>query len=608
MKMFTTRPELRGTFGVVASTHWLASAAGMAVLERGGNAFDAAAAAGFVLQVVEPHLNGPLGEAPMLLWDARTRHAQAICGQGVAPAAATVAAYKALGLDLVPGSGLLAACVPGAFDAWMTLLRDHGTWRLADVLAFAIGYAGSGYPMVERIVRTIGSVQPLFETEWRTSAAVYLPNGQPPAPGKLFRNPALASFYQRLVAEAEAAGGDRAAQIDGARRAWSQGFVAEAVDRFCRTQEAMDTSGRRHRGLLTGQDMARWQAPVEQPISGEYHGWTVLKCGPWSQGPVFLQVLALLEQTPLGEMDPLGPDFVHTLTEALKLAFADREAWLGDPDFADVPLDDLLSAAYIAERRGLIGACASLEQRPGQPGGRVPVLPTRPDMSAWRSAGMLGAAGEPTTARAGEVATNAAGGTRGDTCHLDVIDRWGNMVSATPSGGWLQSSPVIPELGVCLGSRAQMFWLDETVANGLAPGKRPRTTLTPSLALRGGEVQLAFGTPGGDQQEQWSLQLFLRHLHHGYDLQQSIDAPAFHTEHMVNSFYPRASRPGSLILENRFPVATVAALERRGHLVETGDPWSEGRLSACARERDGESWLLKAGANPRGMQGYAAGR
>ena len=603
--MFTTRPEIRGTFGVVASTHWLASSAGMAVLERGGNAFDAAVAAGFVLQVVEPHLNGPLGEAPILLWDARTGAPKSICGQGVAPAAATIEAYRALGLDLVPGSGLLAATVPASFDAWMVLLRDHGSWRLRDVLEFAIGYAANGYPMIERIVRTIGTVQELFQTEWQSSAAVYLANGGLPTPGRLFRNAALAGLYRRLVEEAEAAGGNREAQIEAARRTWSQGFVAEAIDRFCRTQEVMDTSGRRHRGLLTGQDMARWQAPVEQPISRDYHGWTVLKCGAWGQGPVLLQSLGLLEATALGEMDPLGADFVHHVTEALKLAFADREAWLGDPDFADVPLQTLLSDAYLAERRGLIGLEASMEQRPGRPDGREPVLPR---LAIGQGAAALGAAGEPTTARMGEVATAPDGGTRGDTVHIDVIDRWGNMVSATPSGGWLQSSPVIPELGVCLGTRAQMFWLDSAVPNALAPGKRPRTTLTPSLALQDGEPRLAFGTPGGDQQEQWSLLLFLRHVHHGYDLQQAIDAPAFHTEHMVNSFYPRGTRPGSLVLENRFSDATIAELGRRGHLVEIGDAWSEGRLSACARERDGDAWLLKAGANPRGMQGYAVGR
>jgi gamma-glutamyltranspeptidase/glutathione hydrolase len=606
--MFTTRPEIRGTFGVVASTHWLASGAGMAVLERGGNAFDAAVAAGFVLQVVEPHLNGPLGEVPILLWDDKQGAAEVICGQGVAPQAATIGAFHKLGLDVIPGSGLLAACVPGAFDAWMTMLRDHGTWRLRDVLEFAIGYASNGHPLVERVVKTVDTVRTLFETEWKTSASVYLQNGNLPVPGMLFRNPALAGLYRRIVEEAEAAGGDREAQIEAARRAWAEGFVAEAVDKFCRTQEVMDTSGRRHHGLLAGQDMARWRATVEKPISYDYHGWTVLKCGPWSQGPVFLQCLSLLKQFDLASMDPLGADFVHHVVEAIKLTMDDRDAWYSDPDFFDVPLEGLLSEAYATERRKLIGAEMSLEHRPGSPNGRNVRMPDRPDLRAVQTSTLFGAAGEPTTARIGEIATAGNGATRGDTCHVDVIDRWGNMVAATPSGGWLQSSPVIPELGVCLGTRAQMFWLDDAVPASLEPGKRPRTTLTPSMALEGGQPRMVFGTPGGDQQEQWSLIMFLRHIHHKLNLQQAIDVPSFHTEHMWNSFFPRKDRPGSLVVESRFDAETIKELERRGHHVEVGDAWSEGRLCACARVPDGDRWVLKAAANPRGMQGYAVGR
>ncbi|HVJ55625.1 MAG TPA: gamma-glutamyltransferase family protein [Aliidongia sp.] len=606
--MFTTRPEIRGTFGVVSSTHWLASGAGMSVLERGGNAFDAAVAAGFTLQIVEPHLNGPLGEVPILLWDGKAGQAQSICGQGVAPQAATIEAFAGLGVDLIPGSGLLPACVPGAFDAWMTMLRDHGTWRVRDVLEFAINYAANGHPMVERIVKTIGTVRELFETEWRSSAAVYLPKGEAPVPGMLFRNPALAGFYKRLVEEAEAGGGDREAEIERARKVWSEGFVAEAIDRFCRTQEVMDTTGRRHKGLLTGQDMADWRAKVEAPLSAEYHGWTVLKCGVWSQGPSFLQSLGMLKGFDLGAMDPLGGEFVHHVAEALKLALDDRDAWYSDPDFFDVPLAGLLSDEYAAQRRALIGETASFEHRIGSPGGRNARMPDRPDLRRLQDAALFGAAGEPTTARMGEVATARNGATRGDTCHIDVIDRWGNMVAATPSGGWLQSSPVIPELGVCLGTRGQMFWLDPSVPAALEPGKRPRTTLTPSMALQDGEPRLAFGTPGGDQQEQWSLIMFLRHVHHGYNLQESIDAPSFHTEHMWNSFFPRKDRPGALVLENRFPAETIKDLERRGHQVEVGEAWTEGRLCACAQISDGDARILKAAANPRGMQGYAVGR
>jgi gamma-glutamyltranspeptidase/glutathione hydrolase len=610
LSSFTTRPEIRGTFGVVASTHWLASATGMGVLERGGNAFDAAAAAAFVLQVVEPHLNGPAGEVPILLWDTRRGAVEVICGQGVSPAGATIAHFKSLGLDLIPGTGLLAPCVPGAFDAWMRLLLEHGTMTLADILAPALGYASRGYPLVPRISAAIATVRHLFETEWPSSAALYLPGGNVPKPGRLFRNPTLAATYQRLLGEAEAAGADRDEQIAAARRVWSSGFVAEAVDRFCRTHEVMDSSGRRHRGILTGDDMARWQATVDTPLTYDYHGYAMCKCGPWTQGPVLLQQLALLDGIDLGAMDPTGPDFVHTVVESAKLAFADREAWYGDPDFVDVPMADLLSRDYAGQRRALIGKRASLELRPGMPGGRQPKLYQGPAGS-----GAAPGTGEPTVAQAGtgeptagELKIDARGMTVGDTCHIDVIDRWGNMISATPSGGWLHSSPAIPELGFALGTRAQMFWLEEGLPLSLAPGRRPRSSLSPSFALRAGEPYMPFGTPGGDQQDQWSLLLFLHHIHHGMNLQEAIDCPAFHTEHMPSSFWPRAAKPGLVALEGRFPTTTVEALRKRGHQVQVGEDWSEGRLSACAAEQTPEGIVLKAGANPRGMQGYAVGR
>ena len=598
--MFTTRPELRGTFGMVASTHWLASQAGMAVLERGGNAFDAAVAAGFALQVVEPHLNGPGGEVPILLARAGSETAEAICGQGVAPARATIAHYRAEGLDLVPGSGLLAAVVPGAFDAWMLLLRDYGTMRPREVLEYAIGFARGGYPLVERISETIASVETLFRAEWPSSAALYLPGGSVPRPGALFRNPVLADSYERILTEAEAAGSARENQIDAARRAWSRGFVAEAIDRFCRTQEVMDSSGRRHKGVLTAEDMARWQASHEAPLTYDYKGTTVAKFGPWCQGPVFLQQLALLQTYDLERMDPLGPDFVHLVTEAAKLAFADREAFYGDPSYVKVPTTQLLSRAYNDARRALISERASAELRPGSiPGFGGPV--------DYESAVRAGAdkpefdalgGGEPTTQ--GTLGQTAPG----DTCHLDVVDRHGNMVSATPSGGWLHSSPIIPELGLCLGSLAQMFWLEEGLPASLAPGKRPRSTLTPSLALRDGKPWLAFGTPGGDYQDQWSLTFFLRLVNHRMNLQEAIDCPMFHTDHMPSSFWPRTAMPASLSLEARFPDKTVRELQRRGHKVTVTEPWSLGRLSAAARE----GALLKSAANPRFMQGYAVGR
>jgi len=470
---------------------------------------------------------------------------------------------------------------------------------LGEILGPAIGYAENGYPMARRISETIGVVADMFRRAWPSSAAVYLPHGTPPVPGRLFRNPQLAATYRRVL---DAAGdGGREGQIERARRAWYQGFVAEAIDDFCRHESVLDSSGRHHHGLLTGEDLARWEVPVEAPLTFDYHGYTVAKGGPWSQGPVFLQQLALLQGFDLDDLDPLGPDFVHVVVECAKLAFADREAWYGDPGFVDVPMRTLLGAAYNDQRRRLVSDEASMELRPGRPDGRFPRLLIGGEEAVIAGPGI----GEPTI---GEPTTSPLGVVAGDTCHIDVVDRWGNMVSATPSGGWLQSSPVIPELGVCLGSRMQMLWLEEGLPASLAPGKRPRSTLSPSMAFKDGEPYLAFGTPGGDQQDQWSVLMFLHHVHHGMNLQEAIDCPAFHNEHMPSSFYPRAAHPGVVALEARFPEETRTELARRGHRVGVGDAWSEGRLSGCARETTPEGTVLKAAANPRGMQGYAVGR
>ncbi|HEX3404062.1 MAG TPA: gamma-glutamyltransferase, partial [Acetobacteraceae bacterium] len=452
--MFTTRPEIAGTFGVVASTHWIASQVGMAVLERGGNAFDAAAATAFTLQVAEPHLNGPGGDAPIIIHSARTQTQHVVCGQGVAPKAATLARFRELDIDLIPATGVLPAVVPGAFDAWCLMLRDWGTWELPDVLGFAIGYAKNGIHIVPRISATIEGVRMLFESEWKSSAEVFLPGGKVPGPETLFARPALAATYERICREA--VGESREARIDAARAAWYRGFVAEAVDKFFRSTDVLDVTGHRHRGLLAADDFAGWSATVEDPVAYDYHDHTVLKCGPWSQGPVLLQQLALLRGFDIGAMDPLGTEFVHTVVECAKLAFADREAYYGDPNFVSVPLGELLSDTYNAERRKLVGRDASLELRPGAVAGHTPIV----DHDGAKRAHLLTRApgvGEPTVARLGVIGA--------DTCHLDVIDKDGNMVSATPSGGWLQSSPVIPELGFCMGTRGQMFWLRPDLPN-----------------------------------------------------------------------------------------------------------------------------------------------
>lgn len=600
--MFTTRPEILGTFGVVTSTHWLATASGMAMLEKGGNAFDACAAAAFVLQVVEPHLVGPAGDMPAVFYSAQSRKVEVLCAQGPAPQAATIEAYKALGLELIPGSGLLSTVVPGAFGGWMTLLRDHGRLSLREVLEPAIGYFEYGHPMLPRVSDTIAGLTELFTGEWPSSSAVYLPGGEVPKAKELFRNRAAAETYKRILAEAESAGADRQKQIQAAYDAWYKGFVAEAMDAFCRETEAMDSSGRRHKGLLRADDMARWQPSYETPASVTYHDWEVFKIGPWGQGPVFLQTLKILEGFDLAAMGPASPEFIHHVAEAMKLAFADREAYYGDPDFVKVPLATLLSEDYARGRRELIGAEASHELRPGMIAGFEEQVGRM--LATLRIAGQSGAAGGATVGEP-TLAAMAASSRRGDTVHIDVIDRWGNMIAATPSGGWLQSSPVIPALGFPLNSRAQAFYLDEGLPSSLAPGKRPRTTLTPTLAFENGEPRLAFGTPGGDQQEQWQLGMFLRRVHHGLNLQEAIDLPLFHTQHFPSTFYPREARPGHLTVEESVGEAVLADLVRRGHSLERAPAWTVGRLTAAEKSANG---LLRAAATPRLMQAYAAGR
>jgi gamma-glutamyltranspeptidase/glutathione hydrolase len=586
---FKTRPLLAGTEAMVSSTHWLASQCAMSVLERGGNAFDAAVAGGFVLQVVEPHLNGLGGEVPIVLWDSTRGRPEVICGQGPAPGAATIERIRAMGLAEIPGSGPIAACVPGCFSGWMTLLRHHGTWRLRDVLEFAVAYAEDGYPTLAGAAETIAMVEPLFRDHWKSSAAVYLDGGLPRA-GERSRNRDLSTTYRRLVQHG--GNGGREQEIERALRSFYSGFVAEAIERHCATP-VMDSSGTSHPGLLRVSDLSAFTATHENVLSVDFGEWSVAKCGPWSQGPVFLQQLRLLEGFDLAGKGFLSADHVHLVVESAKLAFADREAWYGDPKFTDVPVEALLSREYAAERRTLVGDEASSELRPGGPGGLKPLLPSRGASSTsaehWTGAG-----------------AQALGEFRRDTVHISVVDRRGNFVACTPSGGWLQSSPVIPGLGFSLGTRTQMFNLDPNHPNRLEPFKRPRTTLSPTLAMRGGVPCLAFGTPGGDQQDQWTLEFFLAHAVFGLDLQEAMDAPMFHSSHFPSYFAPHDAHPGRLHTEPMPDSAVLGELRRRGHEVAEAEPWSLGRM--CAVSRDPASGLLSAAANPRGAQAYAAGR
>ncbi|MDL5157258.1 gamma-glutamyltransferase family protein [Actinomycetospora termitidis] len=592
---------------MAASTHWAASATAMGVLERGGNAFDAAVAAAFVLQVVEPHLNGPGGDLTAIFTTAGEETPRVLDGQGPAPAAASAARYRDEGLDRVPGSGALAAAIPGATDAWLLLLRDHGTWEVADVVAPAIDYARDGFPAVARVGSTIAAVADLFTGHWPSSAALWLPGGRPPAPGQVLRNPAWAATLNRLADTAQ--GPTREARVDAVRTVWAEGFVAEAIEAFCRTPHR-HASGTDHAGVLTVADSAGWRASVTDAAVGTFRGYRVAKTPLWGQGPALLQMLALLEPDP---PDPSTEEGAHRVLEAIKLAQADREAWFGDA--SPITVDELLDPDYVARRRTLIADEASSDVRPGGVGGRDPRLAEL--ATAGLAPGVSGgsAVGEPTvtiggepgaSGATGEPRTSSHGEMRGDTCHLDVADRWGNLVSATPSGGWLQSSPTIPELGFALGTRLQMTWLEEGLPSTLTPGRRPRTTLTPTLVLDDRGPLVAVGSPGGDQQDQWQLLYLLRTLVGGWSPQAAIDAPALHTTSSPGSFWPRDREPGGAVVEDRLGDAVIAGLERRGHRVTRAGDWSLGRLSAVGIDRD--RGVLWGAANPRGMQGYAVGR
>ena len=549
----------------------------------------------------------------MLFWSEHDKKVRALNGQGPAPADATPAAYRRLGMEQVPGIGLLAATVPGAFASWMTLLRDHGSWSLAAVLAPAIAYASEGFPVSRRLSEAILGVRPLFLAAWTSSAAQWLDGGGVPLPGTLIRIPALAATYRRVIEEAEAQGSDRVAVIDGAIRIWQEGFVAKEIDRYCREEPARDSSGERQPGLLRLDDMAAWRPQIEAPLVGRLGRYEVAKCGYWSQGPMFLQLLGMLGHADLGPHDPESAEFVHSIAEATKLALADRLGWYGTAPGADPEAQHaLLGDDYARARWSEVDrARASTTLRAGHPLGRTARLPDF-DVTArtLRTADIRFGIGEPTFGTLPPVVDWADREIFvGETCQIDVIDRHGNMVAATPSGGWLSSSPTIPALGFALGTRLQMTWFDEGLPTTLTPRVAPCTTLSPSLALRDGEPYLAFGTPGGDQQDQWQAQFFLRHTLYGMNLQQAIDAPAFHVKHYPASFWPRPVTLNKLSIESRFPAATIDALRGRGHDVQVGDAWSEGRLCACSRTRDRHGRLvLRAAASPRLMQGYAVGR
>ncbi len=582
----TTRPSLTGRFGMASSSHWLATASAQAVLERGGNAFDAAVAGGFVLQVVEPNLNGPAGELVGIFSSAQERVTRVLAGVGPAPIAASIEWFHDHGFNSVPGSGTLATTTPGQFDAWMLLLLDYGTWELADVLQFAIDYARDGFPVTASIHATLSDVAPLLREHWPTSAAAWLCDGAVPEVGSILFNIEYARVLEKLIEVGDQAS-SRASRIEAARTQWSTGFIAKSIAEFVKVP-SWQPSGQPTAGLLSPGDLADYRAQYELPVCVEFRGRTIAKAGAWTQGPALAQILLMLEKYSNDELDPSTPRGIHLILETTKLAMADRDGYFGD---LKAPIESLLADDYIVKRLALIGATASPELRPGDV----------PGFTAYHPPLQEGAGGEATPHKAPEPSH-----TRGDTCQLDVVDQWGNMIAVTPSGGWLQSSPLIPGLGFALNSRLQQSWLDKSSPSRLKGGKRPRVTLTPTLVLQDNEPIVALGSPGGDGQDQWQLQYLLRTIVCGYTPQEAIDAPAFLSQAFPESFWPRTWVKSGVSIEGRMDEDVCTELVRLGHRVTTVGDWSLGRLSVVTR--DPETGLLGAAANPRGAQGYAAGR
>ena len=598
MPEFTTRPTIMGTRGVVTSGHYLATAAGFRIMDQGGNAIDAAAAMCFCLNLLEPQSNGVGGEVPTLIYSAKERRAFAVSGMGWSPKNFTIEWCRQNGVDLIPGDGYLPATVPGVVGAWAAAVSRFGTMSFSQILQPVIELAENGYPVYQRMHDRLQQFSERFLSLYPTTAAIYLPDGRVPEVGQIIRNPDFGKSM-RIMCDAEDAAKSqgRVAGIEAARDAFYKGPIAKRIAEFIRENPVMDASGEAHAGLLSEEDMAEWEATIEQPVTYEYKGLDVYKCPSWTQGPVFLQQLAILKGFDLQDQGHNTTEYLHTVIESAKLAFADRDTYYGDPLFDETPLGMLLSEDYSVGRRELVGEKASMEFRPGDLGGGVPDYALASVADDNRRALGIGARDVQ------DLGFDHAH--VGDTTHLDAVDSEGNMVAATPSGGWLGTSPIIEGLGFPLGTRGQMFYLNAERPNALAPHKRPRATLTPSLVMKDGEPYMVFGTPGGDAQDQWTLQFFLNYVEFGMELQEALDAPTVHSVHFPSSFYPREAFAGRVFAESRLDQEVFSSMEGRGHEMVKNSPWQHGKLMAIRFHKD--TGLIEGAVSAKGNIGYALG-
>jgi len=573
------RHASRGVHGAVAAGSDYAADAGMRMYYKGGNAVDVGVAATFAAAVSEFSHIGFGGEAPILI---RTRDGKvhAIAGVGTMPKMATAEFFRTRPIQpgeltsapekgglkgMVPVAGLMPALVPGMVDAELVALREYGTKSFSEVIAPAIDLA-DGLAIDEMRAGAIERNVRFFEL-WPTSAHVFIPGDRVVMPGEIFRQPDLARTL-RSMAEAErkalAGGASRVAAIDAVRDFFYRGDIARRIDKFSRENQ----------GLLRYEDMAAFHLSPEDAVTTTFQGLQVYKPGFWSQGPALIEALNILEGYDLRAMRWNSTDYLHTLVEALKLAYADRDTYYGDPKFNHIPADRLLSKDYAAERRKLIGAVASLDFRPGKIGPHPPLHPSEAEMVRFKIDDALMA--------------------RDTTC-VDVIDKDGIMFSSTPSGAWLPSV-IAGDTGIALTQRAQSFLLVPGHPNELAGGKRPRITLSPTLVLKDDKPYLALSTPGGDNQDQSLLQVLLDVVEFGMNAEQAIEAPRFQTRHLVSSFDNHAMSPGDLLLDERINSTVATELAERHHRVGTRSRWASGAAPVLIRVTpDG---VIEAGADP----------
>ena len=574
----TYRPLITGATHMVSSGHYLATAAGYRILEQGGNATDAGVAAGICLNVTLPQYTSFGGVAPIILHDVERSKTVTISGLGRWPKAANIDYFQQKANGDLP-AGILRTVSPAAADAWLTALKLYGTMNFEQAVTPALELAEQGFPIPATLHRALGGLLGQGTVARQPSTReVFYPQGQTPAIGDILIQGDLARTFRRLIqVERDNNGQGREAALQAARDFFYRGDIAQEMVTFCQEQG----------GLLSMQDLDEFQVKLEPPAKGSYKGIEVYTCGPWCQGPVSIETLHILEGCDLKEMGHNSPEYIHTLLEALKLAFADRHSYYGDPDFVDVPLEGLLSKTYAAERRDAIDPVRACPEMP-LPGDPWPYQGMkRPDAEAAAPAAM-------------------AGGLEADTSYVCVVDRWGNAFSATPSDS-IGGTPLAKGLGFVISPRGSQSWLDPDHPCALAPGRRPRLTPNPAMAIKDGKVWMPFGTPGGDVQCQSMVQLFLNVAEFGMDVQQAIEAPRVSTWSFPNSFWPHAYHPGLVGIEGRIPAHTLAELQRKGHEVDLWEDWSIGMGCLCAVEVDQQRGGLSGGADPR-RDGYAMGR